>query len=103
MQNAASLADADREFFLAIYKQAVDFYQPRIERKTGVRLGKISVWDYSECYAHKLRHFNASVFRRLWSVIFRKRYRAIRDAVKASYDEFAAKYAAVYFNSGIYV
>ena len=38
-------SDVERNFFLGIYRSAVDFYKPRIEKRTGIPLGDIAVWD----------------------------------------------------------
>jgi ATP-dependent Clp protease ATP-binding subunit ClpA len=51
-QNNNSLRDAERQFFLGIYRSAVDFYKPRIEKRTGIQLGDIAVWDYDVLHQH---------------------------------------------------
>ncbi len=52
---STQLTDADRDFFVGLYRNAVRLYQPRIEKRTGVSLGKIDVWPY-ELYARHSLH-----------------------------------------------
>ena len=52
--------DADRRFFLALYKSAVAYYKPKIEQRTGTQLGDILVWDYASLAEHVLANRRAS-------------------------------------------
>ena len=40
------VTDAER-LFLALYKSAVAFYKPKIERRTGTEIGDVAVWDHA--------------------------------------------------------
>ena len=45
---STQLTESDNKFFLGLYRNAVNFYQPRIEKRTGMRLGPIDVRDYRQ-------------------------------------------------------
>jgi hypothetical protein len=104
MAESISFGDAQHEFFLSIYRSAVDFYKPRIEKKTGVSLGDIAVWDYSRMpeftFRGRLRRWLASAVRQLpnkWHAIFSP------QASSATIDEWASKCSAAYYKNGIYI
>ena len=52
--SGAPVSDADKEFYLRVYRSAVAFYKPRIEKRTGVLLGDIAVWDFSKLHQDRL-------------------------------------------------
>lgn len=103
---ANALIDADREFFLGIYRSAVDFYQPRIERRTGVLLGSIAVRDYSRMHEDVMREFmqRGTWLTRIVRAIARRHYRRLfAQALEKTYADQASKHIAAYRGSTIYV
>jgi hypothetical protein len=100
----SSLQDADRDFFLGVYRAAVDFYKPRIEKKTGVALGEISVWDYECLLQHQLDFYAGKwLIRTIRKYFFTRTYDLQMDSAKRWHEESATKCCAVYFRNGIYV
>jgi hypothetical protein len=103
--NHGSMREAERDFFLGLYRSAVDFYKPRIEKKTGVALGDIAVRDYTCMLDDALRQEQSQ----LWGVrfvrqfLFRKRPRFNMEALTAAFDESAKNCCAAYRRSAIYV
>jgi len=101
------LNDADKEFFLHLYRSSVAFYQPRIEKQTGVALGEIAVRDYSQVTRDALEELRrrASPWRvgLLRWLVLRRRLRAIRQGLAKASPEHGSKCAAAYFNSAVYV
>ncbi len=96
------LTEAENEFFLGVYRSAVDYYQPRMEKRTGVRLGKISVWDHRQLDQHVMRDLKrrSGLLNRF---LFRKRFRQISRNLKSEYAEAAHHCLARYYRSAIYV
>ena len=91
----APVLDPEREFFMRLYRLAVDFYKPKIEKRTGVVIGNILVWDFSRFHLHVLREL--------------KRRQSPRCAegdlerMAAKWADHARRCAASYFNSAIYL
>ena len=102
MDNHISLGDAERKFFLGVYRSAVAAYQPRIEKKTGVALGDISVWDYSQMREHVLMQ-GLPIIRRLRRFVFSRRLRRQAENLRVVCEESATKCSAAYYRNGIYV
>jgi hypothetical protein len=105
MQDGELFAEADKEFFLAIYRRAVEYYQPKIEKKTGVRLGKIDVWDHSVLNEHAFKHVFKPplLIRAIRHLCYRRaadrRLQQLRDA----HEQQAGSCSAVYYRNAIYV
>lgn len=53
---------ADNQFILGLYRYAVDFYQPKIEDRTGVRLGNILVRNFNQYNEDRLNELRAYPF-----------------------------------------
>jgi hypothetical protein len=99
---SSQLTDIDREFFLGLYRNAVAFYQPRIEKRTGVAMGAIHVWPYEELHQHSVKAFRRQIgFVR--ALLYRRRLRRYWEARKAESAELAHRCAAAYFGNAIYV
>src|SRR5215475_8858510 len=91
----SALDRAERGFFLALYRSAVDYYQPRIEKRTSVRLGEIAVWDHNRLHEHVWAQYR----RRLGvikSLIFRRRVDEQASAFKERYVKLAGECGARY-------
>jgi hypothetical protein len=97
---------AEREFLLAVYRRAVDFCQPKIEKRTGVALGRIEVRDCAEFHQHVADELERRywlpirMFRRLF---LRQRVREVSQRLAATYAESARNCSAVYYGGAIYV
>ncbi len=92
----------ETEFFLAVYRSAIDFYQPRIEKRTGVSLGKISVWDYGQLHCHVIRNLK----RRLGfirALLHRRRIKSYSEQIGMTCADRAHHCGASYYRNGIYV
>jgi hypothetical protein len=99
---SAPLTEAENEFLLGVYRSAVDYYQPRIEKRTGVLLGKIRVWDHRQLDQHMM----CNLERRLGFLdrfVLRRRLRKISQNLKSRYAERAQHCPAFYYRSAIYV
>jgi Clp amino terminal domain, pathogenicity island component len=99
--------DAERAFFLALYRSAVAFYKPRIEQRTGIHLGDIVVRDYAYFHEDAVKEFREwasrgrlAIIRRL---IFRRRVRSFAQTAESFYAKHASQCAASYHRSTIYV
>jgi len=104
---AVPVSDADKEFFLGIYRCSVAYYKPQIEKRTGVSLGNIDVWDYSRLPQHKMEETRRRSSPWRMGIVqwlrFRWRLRTRRQAFASAYADSARQCAAVYFNGAIYV
>jgi ClpA/ClpB-like protein len=101
-----SLIGAEHEFFLGMYRSAVDFYKPRIEKRTGVQLGSIAVWDYARMHEHVTHEFmrrSPWFIRIVRSLVLRRRFRAYAQAIEAANANNASKCCAAYRGCAIYV
>jgi hypothetical protein len=103
--NHGSLREAERDFFLGLYRSAVDFYKPRLEKKTGIALGDIAVRDYTCMLDDALRQEQSrhSSVRFVRQFLFRKRPRFDMKAVTAGFDESAKNCCAAYRQRAIYI
>ncbi len=105
---SARLAEAANAFLLGVYRCAVESYQPRIERRTGVQLGKIDVWDYSQLHRHiacdiEEPRMSLLLFGFLKSLVLEWRVRKRSRQLIGAYEDHARKYAACYYADAIYV
>ena len=104
---ASLLSDAENEFFLGLYRNAVAFYQPRIEKRTGVQLGKISVWDLRELDQHKLRDLewrtSPWIIGFLRRLVFKSRIQQYAEYLKSTAEERGHSCSALYYKNAIYV
>jgi hypothetical protein len=101
MDKPISLGFAEREFFLGIYRSAVNDYKPRIEKKTGTALGDIAVWEYSELARHLFNGF--PIVRGPIKFLFRRRLRHYAENLREICQKQATKNSACYYGSAIYV
>ena len=101
MDGPISLGVAEREFFLGVYRSAVDSYKPRIEKKTGIALGDIAVWEYSKLAQHLFNGF--PIVRGPMKFLFGRHLRRYAKNLREICDEQAKKNSACYYRSGIYV
>ncbi len=101
------LIEAERKFFLALYRSSIDFYKPRIERRTGVALGDISAWDYSclhqRVFTEHAGRASSLLVGWLRSLILRRRLLRYAKDTETAYATEAFKCAAMYYRSAIYV
>ena len=105
--NSNELDRAGREFLLALYRAAVNFYKPRIEKRTGVLLGDIAVWDHDRWHEDVMREYRrraswpfVGIFK---SFILRRRLRRYSPEFEAESARKAREHAARYYRSAIYV
>ena len=54
---AKEIRASDKKFLLAMYRLAVDYYQPKIENHTNTKLGKIRICDYPQLREHRIEKF----------------------------------------------
>jgi hypothetical protein len=87
----SELTEADNQFFLGLYRCAVNEYQPKIEKRTGVSLGPITVRDYREADQDFMQYLER--IRQSWTtrLFFRSRRRTRlqqwRDYLEATHKE----------------
>ncbi len=104
---STDLTEADNAFFLGAYRNAVSHYQLKIEKRTGVRLGKIGVRDYRQYDRDVL--FDLERARYPWLVRWFKRsaikahLRQWRNYLQSTQQERALACMACYFRSAVYV
>lgn len=94
--------EAEMEFFLAVYRNAVDFYQPKIEKRTQVSLGRISIWDYGQLHCHVIRNLK----RRLGfirALLYRRCIKSYSESIGITYADNSRKCGASYYRNAIYV
>lgn len=98
----ANTTDADKEFFLGLYRSAVGFYQPKIEKRTGVSLGPIGIWDYGQLHPHVVRDLKQRLgFIR--ALLYRRRIRNYSQAIGSIYADKARECGASYYRNAMYV
>jgi hypothetical protein len=92
---------------VGLYRCAVDEYQPKIEKRTGISLGQIAVRDFRESDQDFMRDLEgatlpwiARVFRR---AAFKSRFIQWREYLKSTHDKRAAACMACYHRNTIYV
>ncbi len=102
-----ALNEAEREFFLSLYRSAVAYYQPKIEQRTGIQLGNIAVWEYSILCQHTIEEYTENVkpgMRGLIkSLLFRRSLRRYRDRAASTYAKRSRELSASYYRNAIYV
>jgi hypothetical protein len=104
---STQLTEADNEFFLGLYCNAVTFYQPRIERRTGVSLGSIDVRDYrrlDQDFLHDLERVKYPwFFRLLKSAAIKAGLQKWREYLQSTHEDRARGCMASYYKNAIYV
>jgi hypothetical protein len=104
MSERISLGRAEEDFFLGVYRAAVEYYQPRIEEKTGITLGDIQVFDYSCLADEYIKQRSNSIFSRIVrSLISRPVPKEAVERIRACCMEKSKKCIATYRSNGIYV
>lgn len=104
---ATQLLEAEQQFFLGLYQNAVRFYQHGIEKRTGVQLGEIRVRHYRQIDQDIIGDLES--IRYPWLVrLFKRasikaRLQQWRNQLEATYADRAGKCAAAYYNNAIYV
>jgi hypothetical protein len=103
----ASVKSADRAFFLSMYEAAVAYYQPRIEKMSGIALGKIHVYDCDDLKKHMSRAFlhgaQQGILGWLRSLFFGRRLKRFAESLESRFLSKGAECSACYFQSAIYV
>ena len=98
------LTEADNQFFLGLYRCAVSLYQPKIEQRTGIGLGKIRVCDYRLHDEDVLKQLKHTWFVRLFRhSLLKSRNRRLRDYLESTYEKRANACMASYYRNTIYV
>jgi hypothetical protein len=104
---SSPLTEADNEFFLGLYRNAVSFYQPRIEKRTGVRLGEISVRDYRQFDQDKMHDVELTRYPWLFRVfkrsVIKARLQQWREYLESTQSERASACMASYYRNTVYV
>jgi hypothetical protein len=101
-----ALTDAERDFFLGIYRSAVDFYKPRIEKRTGGVLGNIPVWDHArlhETITHESMRRSPWFIRIVRTLTHRRHFRRYAQAIETACANEGSKCGAAYYRGAIYV
>lgn len=94
--------DLEQDFLLSVYRKAVDYYQPKIEKRTGVQLGRIDVWPYALLNQHRVDNFKKSLgFLR--SFLHRRQIQKYSHAGEKIDEKFAREHMAAYHQNAIYV
>ena len=96
------LTEAEKELVLGTYRRAVEFYQPKIEARTGVSLGEINVWDYDKLHEDLLHNWEQQ-FGFVRRLLFRRHIRKLRQAWEKSSRVEAEQGTACFHNGSIYV
>jgi len=92
----------EQDFMLSMYRMAVDHYQPKLEQRTGVELGRIEVWHYSLLNQHRVQQLKKS----LGLVRTLLRWRRIQHYARSGKEmdkNNAREYTAAYHRKAIYV
>jgi hypothetical protein len=104
---SSQLLDADKQFFLGLYRCAVSEYKPKIEQRTGVEIGDIEIKDFGELDRDRMQEleqarqpFLRRLLRRSAIKAWLKEY---REAFAATHSERANSCVACYRNNCIYV
>jgi hypothetical protein len=105
--NACLFSDAERDFHLSIYRLAVDYYKPRIEKRSGVSLGDIAVWEFEKLPGHEMAEISRQKSRWLpyvlWRLLHGKRLSKYAEQLARSNAIAGRRYTACYFRRAIYV
>jgi hypothetical protein len=101
------LTEADEQFFLGLYRCAVNEYQPKIERRTQISIGPILVRNYREIDQDFMQNLNRIEHSWINRLFFRSRIKTRlqqwRDYLKSTHQERAASCMASYHRNAIYV
>ena len=103
----SDLTEADGQFFLGLYRCAVNEYQPKIEKRTGVQLGEITVKEFRQVDVDKMQYLEG--WKHSWTTrLFRRsaiksRLNEWRDYLDSTHSERADSCMACYFRNAIYV
>jgi hypothetical protein len=102
-----AFSDAEREFHLSIYRLAVDYYKPRIEKRAGVSLGEIAVWEHGQWPKHAMdeisRWSRFWLANFVWKLLFRNKLRRHLEALTSVEADEASQCIACYYQRAIYV
>ena len=101
-----ALNDAEREFFLGIYRSAIDFYKPRIEKRSGRLLGNIPVLDHAhlhETITHESMRRSPWFIRIVRALTHRRNFHRYAQAIETACANKASKCSASYYRGVIYV
>ncbi|TWU29286.1 hypothetical protein [Bythopirellula polymerisocia] len=98
----STVSDFEKNFFLSFYKAVISQYQPRIEKRAGVQLGQIDVWEYSHLNEHRVEQLKQSLglFR---SMLFRRQIHEYAVHGKEMDEVGARTHMAAYHKNAIYV
>lgn len=103
----SALTEADNQFFLGLYRCAVNEYQPKIEKRIGISLGPIAVRDYREADQDFMRNLerirHSWVTRLFYRSRIKTRLQRWRDYLKSTHKERAGSCMASYHRNAIYV
>lgn len=96
------MQSAERDFILAIYRKAVDYYQPKIEKRTGILLGNVTVHDLREYPAHRVNDLNrkAGLIESLWWWDSMRRWKVTQQR---RMEQSQQPPTAAYWNGRIYI
>ncbi len=104
----SQLREADNRFLLGMYRNAVDFYQPRIEKKTGILLGHIRVCEFLQLDDDRLSNLAQRTSPWLFRLFLGKKFmemrtKAFRDAFESTRSAREKDCLACYYRRAFYV
>jgi hypothetical protein len=103
----ADLCEISSQFLLGIYRNAVELYQPLIEKRTGVSLGPIHVRDYrqidSDCILAMKQTKHPWWYRLFRRSVIEEQFRQFCQQLLASRAERSRACMACYYRKTIYV
>jgi hypothetical protein len=98
------LSDCDREFYLGLYRYAVQRYQPIIENRTGVCLGKIEVKNVSSLHQDFRNHLEKVIGYGIFGFLRKRSWKKrICTWADAAIGEIPPTSSAFYYHQSIYV
>jgi hypothetical protein len=99
---APEVPASDQQFLLSIFSLAVDYYQPRIEQRTGTELGPISVWEHAKLQQHQIEYYRKSLgFVR--ALFCSRKIQQYCDAVRQFAEDQSRNVWACYYRNAIYI
>jgi hypothetical protein len=85
-----------------MFRLAVDYYQPKIEQRTGVKLGPIRVWEHAMLRQHQIEEYKRSIgFVRAF--FCRRKIQRYCEAIRDFGEDRSRKWCACYYRNAIYV
>ena len=81
----SQLTDAENEFFLGLYLRTIDYYQIKIEKRTGIVLGKISIWDFRQLHQHIMCNYEKRLGL-IRAFLFRWRLHKFAQVLRTTYE-----------------